>query len=316
MPLTLAEAKVLTQDKLCQTVIDEFRKDPILDSLIFDDDVSGGGGGSSLSYVYNRVSTLPTAGTRAINSEYVPQETKTTPITVALKVLGGAYQLDRVIANHVKGVVSQVDFQTAQKIQATKAEFADLFINGDSANDATQFDGLDKAITGSSTEANTAADIDLNSSADIDSNFKAFMDAFDRWLATLARTPDQLLMNRTMHAVMQGVARRSNSFTTGVDAFGKPAVSYSGIKFISVGDKPGTANPIIPIAAGITSIYAVCYGLDGVHGITADGSSLVQVHLPDFKTAGAVKTGDVEMVAAVALKATRAAGAFRRILIG
>ncbi|MEI8200744.1 MAG: major capsid protein [Eubacteriales bacterium] len=314
MAVTLAQAKLLTQDKLTQFVIDEFRKDPILDKLIFDDDVAMGGG-SSLAYVYNRVTTLPTAATRAINAEYVAQHAVTTQITANLKVFGGSFDIDRVIANHVKGITNQVSFQMDQKIKATKALFADLFINGDSAQDVTAFDGLDKAVTGSSTEANTAADIDLNSSADIDSNFKTFMDALDLWLATLDGSPDAIVMNKKMFAVMQAIARRSNSFTAPTDEFGRKTVAYSGIPFVEVGDKPGTSNPIIPIAAGITSIYAVRFGLDGVHGVTPDGSSLVKTYLPDFKTAGAVKKGEVEMVACMALKSTRAAGAFRRLLI-
>ena len=37
--------------------------------------------------------------------------------------------------------------------------------------------------------------------------------------------------------------------------------------------------------------------------------------LPDYRTAGAVKTGEVEMVAAVALKATKAAGVMRKIKV-
>ena len=314
MAVTLADAKKLTQDKLTRFVIDEFRKDPILDKLTFDDDVAMGGG-STLAYVYNRVTTLPTAATRAINAEYVAQHAVTTQITANLKVFGGSFDVDRVIATHVTGITNQVSFQMDQKIKATKALFADLFINGDSAGDATTFDGIDKAVTGSSTEANTGADIDLNSSADIDSNFKTFMDALDVWLSTLDGSPDALVMNKKMYAVMQGIARRSNSFTASTDEFGKKTVSYSGIQFVEVGDKPGTSNPIIPITAGNTSIYAVRFGLDGVHGVTPDGSKLVNLYLPDFKTAGAVKKGEVEMVACMALKATRAAGAFRRLLI-
>jgi len=314
MPITLAEAKLLTQDKLTQFVIDEFRKDPILDMLTFDNDVAMGGG-SSLAYVYNRVTTLPTAATRAINAEYTAQEAKTTQITANLKVFGGSFELDRVIANHVKGISDQVSFQMDQKIKATKALFADLFINGDSGSDATAFDGLSKAITGSSTEANTTTAIDLSTSANIDSNFKTFMDAIDNWLATLDGTPDAILMNKKLHAVMKGISRRSNSFTASTDEFGKGAIGYAGIKFIELGDKPGSSNPIIPITTGETGLYAVRFGLDGVHGVTPDGSSLVKAYLPDFKTAGAVKKGEVEMVACVALKATRAAGAFRKIKV-
>jgi hypothetical protein len=55
--------------------------------------------------------------------------------------------------------------------------------------------------------------------------------------------------------------------------------------------------------------------MDGFHGISMAGVAPVQTWLPDFTTSGAVKTGEVEMVAAVALKATKAAGVFRKIKV-
>ena len=45
------------------------------------------------------------------------------------------------------------------------------------------------------------------------------------------------------------------------------------------------------------------------------GESPIKVWVPDFTTAGAVKKGEVEMVAAIALKNTAAAGVFRKIKI-
>ena len=57
---TLADAKNLSQDKLTNYVIDEFRKSPLLDAMVFDDCVKPQGG-SSMTYVYNRVTTQPTA---------------------------------------------------------------------------------------------------------------------------------------------------------------------------------------------------------------------------------------------------------------
>ena len=319
MAVTLADAQKLTQDKLTNFVIDEFRKDPILDLLTFDDNVAMGGG-STLAYVYNRVTTLPTAATRALNNEYVAKEAATSQIIANLKVFGGSFNVDRVIANHVKGVSDQISFQLAQKILATRALFADLFVNGDSAVDENAFDGLNKAITGSSTEANTVAAIDLSSSANVDSNFKIFMDALDLWIASMDGTPNALVVNRRMKSLFNAVARRSSYFTNSEDAFGRKVLSYDGIQFIEVGDKPGTSNPIIPISAdagtlGETSIYAVRFGLDAVHGVTPDGSNLVSTYLPDLSAPGAVKTGEVEMVACMALKATRSAGAFRRVKV-
>jgi hypothetical protein len=84
-----------------------------------------------------------------------------------------------------------------------------------------------------------------------------------------------------------------------------------------LGDKPGTSNPIIETdgTSGETSIYAARIALDGVHGVSPSGSSLVNRYMPDMTKPGAVKTGEVEMVAAMALKATRAAGALRKIKI-
>lgn len=41
---TLADAKNLSQNKLTNYVIDEFRKSPLLDSMVFDDTVKPQGG--------------------------------------------------------------------------------------------------------------------------------------------------------------------------------------------------------------------------------------------------------------------------------
>jgi len=84
-----------------------------------------------------------------------------------------------------------------------------------------------------------------------------------------------------------------------------------------MGDKPGTTNPIIPVDAltGETSIYSVRMGLDAVHGISPDGTTLIETFLPDLKAPGAVKLGEVEMVASVAIKATRSASVIRGIQV-
>lgn len=314
--ITLQEAKNFTQDKLAQMIIDEFRQDQLLEMMIFDNTVTPIG--QTLAYVYNRVTTLPTAGFRAINSEYIAQEAKTTQFTTNLKVLGGKFQVDRVLQNNVKGITDQITFQLQQKIKATKAVFADTFVNGDSAVNVNSFDGIDKAVTGSSTELIPITAIDLSSSANITANANALMDELDKMLASLDGTPTVLLLNRIMGSIMNGIARRSGYFSTSdVDAFGKPITKYQGIPLITVGDKSGTANPIIPISGtdGTTSIMALRIGLDGVHAASPAGNKLIDQFLPDMKSPGAVKDGEVEMVAAAALKATRAAGILRKIKV-
>lgn len=54
---------------------------------------------------------------------------------------------------------------------------------------------------------------------------------------------------------------------------------------------------------------------DGFHAATITGSSAISQYLPDFNQPGAVKDGEVEMVAATVLKNTKHAGVLRNIKI-
>lgn len=316
MAFTLADAKNLSQDKLTNYVIDEFRKSPLLDSMVFDDTVKPQGG-ETLAYVYNRVTTQPTAAGRQINSEYVPQETKTTPVTVNLKVFGGSFNLDRVIINHEKQVIDHIKFQMEQKLKATRALFADWFVNGDSTSDVTAFDGLDKALTGSTTEVTLGSPIDLSSASAIESNWKAFLYQLRQALKLLDGAPSIMCVNRDMFAVFQTIADFSTQFTATKSEMGSEIVKYGTSIIMDMGDKPGTSSPIIGTDEnnGTSDIYIARIGLDGVHGVTPEGQKEPKTYLPNLKAPGAVKTGEVEMVAAMALKATRAAAVLRNIKV-
>lgn len=317
MPVTLEQAKLNVQDDLQKTVIDEFAKSNFLfNNLTFDDVVSPVGGGATLTYAYTRLITQPTAAFRAINAEYTPQEVTKKRITADLAVFGGAFKIDRVIAN-MGGIANEVTLQMQQKIKAAGALFNDTVINGDSAVTTNSFDGLEKALTGSATEYKPGAPIDLSTSTNIDTNYKSFLDQLDEFLSLLDGTPTALLCNTKLFTKIKAVARRSTSYTETKDRFGQQIAGYNGIPIIDLGAKAGTNDPVAAIdsSKGTTSLYAVRLGMDGFHGISMAGVAPVQTWLPDFKTAGAVKTGEVEMVAAVALKATKAAAVFRDIKV-
>ena len=317
MAVTLAQAKLNVQDDLQMGVIDEFAKSSFLfNNLIFDDAVSPTGGGATLTYGYTRLITQPTAAFRAVNSEYSPQEVQKQRYTVDLKVFGGAFQIDRVIAN-MGGIIDEVTLQMQQKIKAAAALFNDTVINGDSAVDVNAFDGLDKALAGSSTEYNTTSAIDLSTSAKVTENYVAFLDMLDEFLMGLDGTPSFIAGNTKLIAKLRAVARRAGMYQVSKNDFGQQVEYYGHIPFVDLGAKPGTNNPVVSIDGdtGETSLYAARLGLDGFHAVSMAGVPPVQSWLPDFKTAGAVKTGEVEMVAAVALKATKAAGVFRKIKV-
>ena len=313
MAVTLADAKLFTQDKLTMDVIDEFMKDDLMANLIYDNCVALNGG-STLTYTYNRVKTNGTAAFRKINAEYTPQEAVTEKKSTDLKIFGGSFGIDRVIQKHVKGVTNELAFQLQQKIQGATALFSDTFFNGSKTENEDVFDGLDVALTGSSTEVKPGELIDLTTTAGLDQNYKIFLDYVEDMLAGLDGQPTFLAMNRKLRSAFNKVGRRTVAFTETRDEFGKPVQYYNGIQLLTIGDKPNTTNPIIKNdAVNGTSLYAVRVGLDGVCAITPEGDDIINVYMPDFTTPGAVKTGEVEMVAGMALKATKAAGVLRKI---
>lgn len=336
MAVTLAQAKLNATNDVDLTAVDEFRKSSdVLDKMTFHDTVSGAGNGATLTYGYNRVTTQAAAAFRAIGSEYVAGEAAKTPYTVDLKPLGGSFTIDRVLDRIAAS--AETAFQMTQKIKATTAKFHDEFINGDVTVDANGFDGLSKAITGSSTEylplsnGVTTGYIDMSvaTAYDTDAEWNAILDHIDGFLALLDGTPDALYMNSKLKIKLGSIARRAGYWEKSRDEFGRQVDLYNGIPMIDLGEKSGSTSPIVGLftrdtdgAGGggnitnLTDLYAVRYGLNGVHGASMSGAPLVQTWLPDFSTAGAVKTGEVEMgPVATVLKATKAAGVLRSIKV-
>ena len=315
MAITLAEAKVGMADKVDQNVIDTFRRSSLLlDKLVFDNAIAPGTGGSTLTYGYIQLKTPSTASIRTINSEYTAGEAKREEKTTKAVIMGGKFQIDRVLIG-TAGAVDELAFQTEQKIKATANEFHNLVINGNSTEEATQFDGLSKLLDGAETEI--TSEVDVSTSAKMDSSYNALLDEVDAFLSTLDGKPTMLLMNEKMLTKMRAAARRAGYYSRARDEFGRVVEAYNDIPMMDVGKYYNGSNTvnIIPIVAGKTDIYAISIGLDAFHGISPTGSKVINSYMPDLNAPGAVKDGEVELVAGVALKNTNKAGVLRGVQI-
>lgn len=326
MPITLAEAKVGMTNKVDQQVIDTFQRSSLLlDRLTFDNSISPGTGGSTLSYGYVQLLTPSTAAVRTINSEYTPGEAKRTEKTTKAIIMGGSFQLDRVIQS-TSGAVDELAFQAEQKIKATSNYFHNLVINGTSTASGAgyvtnTFDGLKKLLSGASTEITST--VSLTSSAELDSNAQAFLDELDAFLSVLDGTPSMLLMNKKMLNRVRSAARRAGYYDRTKDDFGRVVETYNGIDLLDAGKYYNGSATVDVVetsaasasAAGSTSIYAVVMGLDGFHGISPTGNSVINSYMPDLNAPGAVKKGEVELIAGVALKNTLKAAVLKGIAI-
>lgn len=250
MAVTLAQAALNTQDDLDANIIDEYRKQSaILDSLVFHDAVNSMGGGSTLTYGYHRLVTERSAAFRAIGSEYTPGQAEKARYTVDLKPLGGSFEIDRVLAQVARG--AEVSFQLAQLIKSTTAKFTNELINGDTNVDENGFDGLNKALRGSSTELNADAVKDWS---DLDTyGFHKALDDLDALFGTLDGTPSIAVGNQPLCAKVRAIYRRANQYVESpvaglTDEFDNPVMRQriGNTLLVDAGAKPGSADYVIP----------------------------------------------------------------------
>ena len=120
MPITLAQAKVGMANHVDQQVIDQFRRGSmLLNALTFDNSVSPGTGGSTLTYGYTQLKTPAGADFRDINADYTDTVADRETKSVDLKIFGGTFKIDRVLANTANGQINEVQFQLEEHIKAT-----------------------------------------------------------------------------------------------------------------------------------------------------------------------------------------------------
>lgn len=326
MAITLEEAKVGMADKVDQQIVDEFRRSSLLlDRMTFDNAISPGTGGSTLTYGYIQLLTPSQAAVRSINTEYTAGEAKRTEKTAKAVIMGGSFQVDRVLQN-TSGAVDELAFQAQQKIKATSNYFHNLVINGTAASSGTgyvanTFDGLKKLLSGTSNEFTT--DIDLSTAASLDSNANAFIDQLDALVHAIDGDVSMLMMNSDMLLKVRAAARRAGYYDNSRDEFGRVVETFGGIPLVDLGkyyngtksvDVVETSAPSAS-AFGTSGIYAVSLALDGFHGISPTGTGIINSYMPDMSAPGAVKTGEVELVAGVVLKNTLKAAVLNGIAL-
>ena len=328
MAFTLAEMKVGMTDKVASQVVDIFlRESEILQLLPFDDAVSPTGG-STLTYSYMQKVLPSTASFRALNEEYQHSAATMVQKFANLKIFGGEFDIDRVLKK-AEGRYNNMAWQMEEKIKAAVSLFHYTLINGNATTNQKEFDGLDKMLTGTSSEYGTTEVIDIHDMTSLKANADQFYEALTNLIKNT--NADALLMNTNTITKVQTVARILGYKTDSEDAFGKKVTSIDGIRMMDLKNhytvsgsaavakavvKNGITRTVSTEQTGLTDIYAVKFDInDGFHAATLAGSKAIDQYLPDFTQPGVVKKREVEMVAATVLKNTANAGVLRNIKI-
>ncbi|HWO65356.1 MAG TPA: hypothetical protein VNO31_35510 [Umezawaea sp.] len=354
MPITLAQAQINARDDIDHAVIDNLRRYTWLwDQIVWDDTVTPGTGGASLTYGYTLLKQARSGQFRRINEEYTPTAASRETKSVSLKPFGGAYNLDRILKNLGPAATNEETFQTQQLMKGATVRLSSEIVNGDTAVDTAGFDGLDKLLTGQSTEyvpnSGTTGYTSWAPGA-IDTQEKANLqlDILEEWLSSItpsvvgggdmsadASLPGgvkAILGNTKSITRLKALARWASLHTTTTETFGgiqRQITRYGEWVLVDLGDNELGSAPIIPIETrdtdgvggggnitNVTDLYAASFGLDAFHGAAMAGKPIVQYFAPEWGTPGAVKTGELEIgPGAMVLRNTKSCGVLRNVKV-
>jgi hypothetical protein len=217
--------------------------------------------------MHNRQEALPGTGFRAVNGTYSATVGVLNPVTDTLAISGGEVDVDRAILKS-QGM-EQRAVQEAMQVRSLALNWTDKFINGDTDNDAKEFDGLvkrivnDQLISAGTTSGGAALSLD---------KMDELIDQVD--------FPTHIIMNKAMKRKFIKAARTtsvSGNVTQDKDQMGKTIHMYNGLPILTV-DLNASSSAILGFdeaastgGATATSIYCVNMGPGGVMGLQNGG---------------------------------------------
>src|SRR4030043_451298 len=264
MALTLAEGAKLSNDMLLQGVVETIVKEsPVLQRLPFIEIVGNG-------LTYNQEKTLPGVDFYDVGDTWVEPTPTFEQKTANLKIMGGDADVD----NFLKSTRSNVqDLEAAVielKAKALRDKFEEIFIYGNAAVNAKQFDGLKKLINTESEGNQVIAMSDTGATLTL-AKVDELIDAVK------GGKPDMLLMSRRSRRKVTALVRASGAYMETVKGqSGEFIQLYNGIP-IGVNDWVLDTHTLVsgyetavPCGASST-IYAIQFGEGAVCGATNGG---------------------------------------------
>ena len=299
MTMTLVEAaKLVSGDVYRMGVIEEFAASSDIMAVLPFETISGN------AYKYNREETLPGIAFRGVNESYTADTGVLNPVTEALYIAGGDLDVDKFITDtHSQGVRTTHE---ALKIKSMAQKWTGTFLQGNSAAEVREFDGLQTRLTGTQ-----LIEPDTPSSGGDALSLALLDEAIDA-----VENPTHLIMNRTLLRRLTKAARTTSvagDLDWGApDNFGRRIVTYNGLPILrgygatkNAGILPFTeANPGGGAAAS-TSVYVVSFAEDGVVGLQ---NGVMDVRdLGELETKPAYRTRIEWYVGLAVLRSTAAA---------
>jgi len=257
MALILTEAKKHSANPQQLAVVSELAAGSLLSVLPFRD-IQGNG------LFWKREESLGEVGFRNYNANYSESYAEISQQSESLRLFGGDIKIDRAILS-LEGNESRA-YQVQSKTRAMRLSWESLFINGDSNQSPSEFDGLAARLPAASYATNSQVIRNASSAAALD--LAALDEAVDAVDAQGGRK--YLVMSKSMRRHLTKQARANAQIEITRNEFGYQQMVYAGLPVVEL-DRDHTNTPILDGTPGDQSIYVASFGNDLLTGIQNGG---------------------------------------------
>jgi hypothetical protein len=300
--LTVTEWAKLNPTPLESGVVEIFaRNNPVLELLPFIN-IKGN------AYKYNVEQTLPGIAFRAIRGSYTESTGVINPVTEALTIIGGDSDYD---VAHIAMGTGDNDSRAVHdslKAKALALSWLKTFFDGDNSvtGQENEFDGMNVRLTGNQVITAGANGAQLT------------LDMLDQLCDAVTGAPSVLLMNKAARRKIRALARNSTTLTVSRDMFGREVDAYQGVP-IRVVEEDSSGADILGFdeeqgdSEVASSIYAVRFGADALHGIQTAPVSVRD--LGEISAKPALRTR-IEHYSGIVVKHPKSAARLKGVLAG
>jgi len=254
MALTLLEAQKHATSPQELAVVTELAAGPLLQTLPFRN-IEGNG------LFWKREEALPDVGFRNYNGALAESYAEVSQQSESLKLFGGDIKVDRAIVD-LEGAQAKA-YQIQSRVRAMRLAWEALFINGDSNQSPSEFDGLAARIQSGSSQyfANGGGALDLGKLDEAIDNVDA------------AGGRKYLVMSKSMRRALTRQARTNTQIDIVRNEFGYQQMVYSGLPVLEL-DRDHKNVAILDGTPTAQDLYVVSFGNDHLTGIQNGGVSV------------------------------------------
>jgi hypothetical protein len=266
MPLNLLDASNAPEGSNAELLTAELiGTDPIMNRLDWVNE-------ASTEYKYSQTVELGDSGTRAINSSRTGTQSKQLQSAEGRRIFSDKMEIDRQI---VAGDPSRRAKEEFRKIESTREAWLRMFFKGSSAQDPTQFDGLQARASRPALNGTASTRTRHNSQSGAPLSLGALRRAIRNTQGNAILMPCDVL-DYFSEAAETGILKGSVIYKP--DEFGRETAYYAGLPIIPI-EKDSADVPILgqtELSADGTSnecssIYIVAFGEGKLQGINFQG---------------------------------------------